>query len=202
MSLYIGFVTGYGRSGTMWLAKTLREAAGVPAQHEPRPRLQYRPPVVVVDSHLRFQVNDLRKTYPRSPLWILVRDGRDVIRSAMTRMLNPDPSRMQRYGFETFAEWVEDWAKWNRYLTSILHLPYVRAEDLWSSFDVFEGLAMSLAPYVSVNRHQWDRLKNQKQNVTKEYRFPAYEDWTDENRDLFWHIAGDTMKYLGYARET
>lgn len=107
------FVTGMGRSGTMWLAQLLNESEGVKVYHEPlrhgvkvlekghklnrfamadyleRRKLGMIPPKGQrwgeVNSYLRHWVEPLREVFPDVPVVGLVRDGKKVVASLIRR---------------------------------------------------------------------------------------------------------------------
>lgn len=107
------FITGMGRSGTMWLAQLLNESEGVRVYHEALKRgvkilekghklnrfammsyLEKRKAEMVppggqrwgeVNSYLRYWVEPLREAFPDVPILGLVRDGKEVVASLMRR---------------------------------------------------------------------------------------------------------------------
>ena len=107
------FITGMGRSGTMWLAQLLDEAEGVRVYHEPLRHgvkvlekghklnrfamvdyLKKRKAAMVlpdgqrwgeVNSYLRYWVEPLRTVFPDVPILGLVRDGKKTVASLIRR---------------------------------------------------------------------------------------------------------------------
>jgi hypothetical protein len=107
------FITGMGRSGTMWLAQLLDESGGVKVYHEALKRgvkilekgyktnrfaavdyLKKRKMEMVppegqrwgeVNSYLRYWVEPLREVFPDVPILGLVRDGKKTVASLIRR---------------------------------------------------------------------------------------------------------------------
>ena len=181
-----GFVLAHGRSGTGWVATALWECAGLDARHEwmgRRPGPGYGG--VEVNSYLRAWVPELRTRWPSAVLVHLVRDGRDVVRSVMSR--HPGPLSFRRRAAR--------WAYLNRRLMDLPHR--FRLEDLTAHYHVFRQLALLLGAK-DVDEGRWFRLARQRVNSTERHTFPAVLDWPPERRADFWDEAGATMTELGY----
>ena len=164
-----------------------------------------------VNSYLRFHVEALRALWnPR--ILHLVRDGRAVVRSLMNRVafasadldhtgrLGPrpdDPYANEWPQMNRFSRVCWYWAATNRSLTEH-HLPIVRLEDIIGSYEAFDEqflrpLGIHLAPGI------WREQILKPQNVGKTSTFPAWEDWTDEQKCQFEAICGPVMSDLGYV---
>ena len=184
-----GFVLGSGRSGTLWTADTLSACTDLDVRHESMGQTigaGFRG--VEVNGFLRNQVPDLRQRFPDATLIHLVRDGRLVVRSVMSR--HPD-----RYAFR---ECCRHWAATNARLADQIpaHLRF-RLEDLTTSFTWFRVLAFSLGAG-RVWRRGWAKHAHRPLNATGTYAFPAPEDWTESQRRTFLAEAGAVMTRMGY----
>lgn len=180
-------VLAFGRSGTFWCATALSEAGRLDAHHERVGKggdLSRADGGVEVNSFLRHRVDEVCNTFPGATLVRLVRDGRDVVRSAMTRNVGTE-----------FEGWCERWARDNDRISG---LPTWRLEDLTSDYDVFGVFVDFLGGHPLFA--PWDRLRARRLNASPRHTFPAWEDWTPERTETFWRICGETMHEAGYTR--
>jgi hypothetical protein len=181
------FIIGHGRSGSLWLATVLKEATDLEVRHESMGHeLTQGFAGVEVNSHLWNHHIEIRKLFPEARLIHLVRDGRLVVRSIMTRR----PSW-------TFSEACTHWVTRT---TPSLHLisdDYrFRLEDLTTDFLEFRCLGFACQAK-TLNFKVWERLRGEVINH-KKHAFPAYPNWDRKARTIFWGICGKTMKRLGY----
>lgn len=171
----------------MWLATTLRRAGAVAAHHErigPYGDLGQLNGGVEVNSHLRKRVAEIERVYPDADIIHLVRDGRDVVRSLLTR--KPKTG---------FIGACKIWRDANDMLLDH-DLPLARIEDLSDDFDAFANLVKTFdgAP----DRMAWGVLKDTKINRTGQYLCPHWSEWEGYYTDTFWEIAGEIMTECGY----
>ena len=120
-------VTGHGRSGTHWLAGVLGNF--VPTIHEPADLSHevIRNYEVVVDCHLARHLPGIAQDYPTVHL---VRDGREVVRSAFEFY----------QGNRDFRELCDGWATTVRLCRG---LPVVRLNDLLRPVAMSKGYRLS-----------------------------------------------------------
>ena len=186
-----GFILGHGRSGTMWVAKALRACTDLDARHESM-RKELGPDFGGVESNgnlCRF-AKQIPEAYPGARVIHQVRDGRDVVRSVMTKK--------ERKG-RTLRQACERWVLINqRLMVDIGQCNRYRLEDLISIQGSFETLALSLRAW-SFNGQAWEEVRIRPMNQSRVHTFPPYEDWKPEEQEMFWEICGETMGRLGYA---
>ena len=185
------FILGTGRSGTLWLATALRKAAGLDARHESLHQWDGTLPFGEVEVNSFFWADSLliRERLPGVRLVHLVRDGRDVVRSAMSR---PRPGR-------TFLKMCRLWAIRNDHLRQMVgKVQCYRLEDLTSDYAVFAVLASYLGG--RPNRLAWSEVRAQRINATEdgEHLWPPYKRWAEAERKVFWDICGPGMELYGY----
>jgi hypothetical protein len=185
-----GLITGMGRSGSMWTAAALRECAGIDARHETVPfphvgKIRH----VEVNSLFAWAVGSWM-AHPAIPIVHLVRDGRDVVRSACER--NPGTP---------FARWVWEWTSKNDHM--LAHVPAdfrFRIEDLVGE-DPERMRKLAAIFGGELDEASWREFKAQPQNAGPG-TFPGWDRWTEAMTQDFWRIGGDVMERCGYERST
>ena len=188
------FILGTGRSGTMWLSVALSKAAGLDARHESVS--EWDPGAVFgaveVNSYLCGDGLAIRERYPRAKLVHLIRDGRAVVRSTLSR-----PPGYARPG-RTFLAMCKMWRKRNNYLRKMVGSEQCyRLEDLTTDFLAFTELVEYLGG--GAKKGRWQRLRESRVNASERYLWPHWRDWAEEDTDTFWRICGPTMRRHGYG---
>ena len=187
-----GFVLSTGRSGTLWLATALRVAAGLDARHESLHRWDDTLPFGDVEVNGHFWADSLliRERIPGARLVHLVRDGRDMVRSAMS-LIRPG---------RTFLKMCKLWALRNQHMRLMIGRNHCyRLEDLTSDYAYFAVLASYLGG--QPNRSAWNEIRAVRINATEGgYLWPPYERWTAADRTVFWEICGPGMDLFGYRK--
>jgi hypothetical protein len=164
-----------------------------------------------INSYLRHHVDALR-AYWQPTILHLVRDGRSVVRSLMNRIafspadgyhtgrlapLCGDPLADRWPDVGRFERVCWYWAYANRYLLE-RKLAVIRFEDVVRSYDQFERQVLQpLELGLPIEVWKSETLKSR--NVAKDTSFPAWKDWTREQRHQFETICGPVMSDLGYA---
>ena len=132
-----GFVVGCGHSGTMWAAAALREIARIDARHESwRRKIGKDFRGVESNGNLWNRLEDLARIFPEARVLHIVRDGRLVVRTIMTKRTRPP---------DFFEAACRRWAGRNdRLSVAICNADRFRLEDLVSDYRVFRAFAMKL----------------------------------------------------------
>lgn len=163
-----------------------------------------------VNSALRYHGQALKSAFPQAKLMHLVRDGRDVVRSVMSRAhympgatghlaLEPNPSDPLYDRWPTLSRfekvcWL--WADANRRLSEELDW-VVKFEQLTGDYDYFrDNIIDQFGLEVSADR--WQAETNRPRNVTKTFTFPRSRDWDATLAAQFDAICGEQMAVLGY----
>ena len=183
-----GFVLAMGRSGTMWTANALRSAAGLDARHETAVEwsggLMFGD--VEVNSFFWNLVPEIRTAHPGAPLVHLVRDGRDVVRSVLSR----------KPGMEVGVA-CEEWRRRNHYLRKMVGTANrFRLENLTERFSVFESMACVLGG--APNFLEWEAARSRVANPSTGL-IPPFGEWPKDDRDVFWSICEAEMMACGYG---
>jgi len=187
-----GFVLGMGRSGTMWTATALREAAGLDAVHETSPDYFDIDPAnligkVEVNSFLWNRIKWIEECFEDPRIVHLVRDGRDVVRSVLSR---PKPGR-------TLGSVARHWNERNNFLRGIVFPSQrFRFEDLLADFSTFERLAAIFGGMAE--RKAWEMVRERKINARENLTAPHWTEWDRDSIDEFDMIAGKEMRAYGY----
>lgn len=142
----------------------------------------------------------------------LVRDGREVVRSIMNRtaFTDNDKDHTGRI-FPLPGDPYEDkWDKMDRFervcwywamTTEVLleqNLPVICLEDVTTSYDKFATQVLNNIA-VDLPKELWQREISILHNISKKNTFPAYENWSAEQKEAFDQICGAVMWRLGYV---
>lgn len=218
----IFFVVGTGRCGTVWLSRLLNTSKVAKIHHErygadraarelgsPKESASYIKRRVIdvnedlkqkrfygeVNPYMLYHIDALRVILG-AKIYLLVRDGRDVVRSWHSRkifdgghwekVLKPEGDSK----FEKVCWW------WNQANSLALSKnPEViileRLIEEWRYFN-------SCFSFLEIPKKTWDANRLKRENVSPSYNLPHYRDWTDEHREIFDKHCGDLMKQLGY----
>jgi len=210
------YVTGQGRSGSLFLATLLNQAKNATIYHEPlNDALPYsvstkseaqaknfasvrsrwiKAQAKKVGTPIFGEVNSfLRRTVPHfkgllGPLltFHLVRDGRDVVRSMVSRnVLGGDFTAVCRY-WGTEVEYV------SRYVKTA-----IRLEDLLSGYPSFRKHILEPTG-IKLDEYTWTSMKKEKLNKCYEYTIPSWDDWDAKQRTTFKLYCGKMMLKFGY----
>ncbi len=218
----IFFVVGTGRSGTLWLSRFLnfsdiayvhherlesdRPAREITSKEESEEYIRIRVPLIQlelqqkdyygeVNGYMTFHVDALRSVLG-AKVFLVVRDGRDVIRSWYSRatftgkryeqFLNPEGDTR----FEKLC-WLWNWENRRTLSQGVEPIILERLLKDWAYFNSFFG-------FLKIDKRVWDNERNIKQNASPAYALPEYEDWTSEQKAIFNKRCGCLMKQLGY----
>jgi hypothetical protein len=236
------FVTGVGRSGTVFLADLLNKSqnahvfhepvledffANVPAQYNPDFSLRYiqnfrvkeiyarmkeETPAIYgeVNGAIRAHVDALRMTFPGSPILHLVRNGRDVVRSHMSRrtmtLKNPlslmyhpvdaDPWKPYWHKMDRFARICWYWQEVNKKLRRKIKKT-VQFEKILSSFEYLQSEVLESCG-LQLEKSFWEQSLTKPKNSTGEFSMPKWEEWTVEQKKTFCDICEEEMIACGY----
>ncbi|GBE06030.1 hypothetical protein BMS3Abin10_01672 [bacterium BMS3Abin10] len=163
-----------------------------------------------VNGILRRHIEPILKYIPGVVLLHLVRDGRDVIRSLISRgtysgnhsvYYDFQPHIVDEYSdrwnklseFEKTC-WLWQWE--NKYMRQ--HIDQrARFEDIISSYALFRK--QILEPLgIELEKAVWQASVQRPKNVTKEYAIGSWDDWTVEQQKQFIRICSKEMQEYGY----
>jgi hypothetical protein len=164
-----------------------------------------------INPHLRRHSAALVRSLPEAKTFHLVRDGKGVLRSLMSReifafndpmgkLIRPaahDPYHSRWKSMTRFEKLCWLWQEDNRFLRETIGHT-VQFEKLLSSYDYF---CSELLEHIglTVEREDWAAHTAQVNNQTPVYRMPSYESWESADREAFERICGDEMVANGYS---
>jgi len=163
-----------------------------------------------VNSVLRRHCNALKKSFPNAKIFHLIRDGRDVVRSSMSRgtMTDNHPSTKKIHPTQK-SPWKDKWNNmtqfekicwyWdveNRYLNKNIKKT-LQFEKLISSYKYFKEHLLDPLE-LKISKETWQKEVNSPKNITNKYTTPHWTEWEKGKMDVFNEICGDTMRVNGY----
>lgn len=176
-------------------------------------RTHYLTPGVYGETNglLRCHAAAIQKTFPKATLLHLVRDGRDVVRSSMSRRTmtakNPfsmgmhptdsDPWKSHWPQMDRFARICWFWQEENARLRTCIGRT-VQFEKILSSYDYFTSQVLEPCG-IHIDKATWENMIASPRNTTKAFQMSKWEDWTPEQQKTFKDICGDEMSKCGYA---
>jgi len=164
-----------------------------------------------INPFLRRHCAYLKQFCPQAKQFHLVRDGRDVVRSLMTRnffgpnhfwtsLIKPPPGdEILEYWkeFSRFEKICWLWKSDNEYLhANVPHL--IHFEKLVSDYDYFKTKLMDFLEIGNIDFETWGKDIGNVMNQSPDHSFPLYKDWEDNEKKIFERICGEEMSKLGY----
>ena len=168
-----------------------------------------------VNGTIRYQVQAIKQLFPEAKMVLMTRDGRGVVRSVMgwrqfygprskgafaLAPLPGDPFELEWPNMNRFERICWGWQ--DTYELLMRHIPsthWLTLEQSTSDFDYFDR-QFTQNVSLSISHELWHQHTTQKsRNATKEYSFPAWDQWTDAQKLAFNRICGPTMRKLGYS---
>jgi hypothetical protein len=164
-----------------------------------------------VNGILRCHATAIKTTFPNATLIHLVRDGRNVVRSHISRrtLTSKNPFSMQIHP-QNSDPWNERWSQMDRFSrmcwywqeenarlrTSVGKI--VQFEKILSSYEYFRE--QILEPYhVVIEKKDWEAAITSPRNTTSDFQMPKWEQWTPEQQKTFREICGSEMAQSGYT---
>jgi hypothetical protein len=163
-----------------------------------------------VNGILRRHIAPIRKHIPKVKMIHLVRDGRNFVRSVMSRgtysgrhpvysdfrppIVDDYSERWERLSEFEKTCWIWQWE--NGYMRQ--HLGQrARFEDITSSYYFFKK--QILEPLgLDLRENAWKTQAQRPKNVSAKYNLGKWDDWTSEQKDKFAHICEKEMEHYGY----
>ncbi len=160
---------------------------------------------------LRCHANAIKQAFPQAVLLHIVRDGRDVIRSHMSRrtmtIRNPftvsihpvesDPWHAKWDGMDRFARICWYWQEENARLRKAIGKT-VQFEKILSSYEYLCTRVLEPCD-IALDQKAWETAVASPLNVTSRFRMPKWSDWTAEQQKIFIEVCGEEMASCGYS---
>lgn len=163
-----------------------------------------------VNGVLRRHCNALKRGFPQAIFLHLIRDGRDVVRSMISRQtmtpkdLNTGgigPGKEDRWydqwpSMDRFEKLCWYWAVENRYLRANINKT-IKFEDAISNYEYFcKNVLDNLGLKISVE--EWQGAVQSPKNVTEAFLLPSWRGWDLDLSKKFERICGQEMIENGY----
>jgi len=163
-----------------------------------------------VNSSLRRHAGAIKRNFPEATILHLVRDGRDVVRSLMSRrmMTIKDPFSIRIHPKKS-DPWSERWKKMDRfsricwfwqvensYLRSIIG-KVIHFEKVLSSYDYFYTEVLEPC-HINIEKKDWENAVASPRNATKNFGMSTWDSWTQEQKKIFRELCGEEMVKCGY----
>lgn len=178
-------------------------------------RMRHRPGNLYgeINPLLRRHCRALQKHLPRAKFFHLVRDGRKVVRSIMSRLIldraDPfghlyqpppgDPYAKRWKGMSRFEKVCWLWQCDNRYLRESIGTT-LSFERLIADWDYFKkGLADPIG--IRISQEVWQNYSGRIGNPTQVFRIGQWSSWSSSERETFVAICGEEMRACGYEIE-
>jgi len=212
----IKLITGYGRSGTTFIAQNLNKINGVKCLHEScklykeiylgknnkeflknyYQKLYDNNINIEVDSHYRTRLKDVKYIFEINKIYILIRNGKDVVRSALNKPLPewlnnylnslPGSTKLEKYCYC----WINDMKKlFNDIEKYNFNSTVYKFENFTSNVNYLKSMANEIT---GINTNIEFNIN--KVNFTKSTVY----DWKNKDDEIFEKIAGNFNKHLGY----
>lgn len=167
-----------------------------------------------VNSYLRRHCEALREAFPNAKFFHLIRDGRDFVRSAISRnsmkWWAPDTYKIRPKPGDTFRaswRWLSRFEKlcwyWkveNEYLRDHIN-EFVRLEDILKDYKYLQTHLLDPLK-LSIAREQWHELRHQRRNRSARYAIPHWTSWPAFLAETYERICGAEMRRYGYNWDT
>jgi hypothetical protein len=164
-----------------------------------------------INPFLRRHCKALLQVLPEAKMFHLIRDGKNVLRSMMSRelfafndpmakLIRPapqDPYAEEWGSMSRFEKLCWLWQEDNRFMRETIGHT-VKFELLVSDYEYFRTRLLEHVG-LSVTHDDWAAHTPQIINKTPTYRMPAFEEWDPAERHAFDRICGDEMAANGYS---
>ncbi len=165
-----------------------------------------------VNPFLKIHGQQLKEVFPNAKFFHLVRDGREVVRSMMSREIldtkdpmkpfvkpaQDDPFVGQWGGFSRFEKLCWQWQNENKEIAKVTdHL--VHLEKLKADYGYFNERINAFLG-VNVTEDHWANYQSPK-NITPKYKIPHWKEWDSKYKKSFESICGAQFEGMGYNLE-
>ncbi len=163
-----------------------------------------------INPFLRRHCKALQLEIPNAKYFHLVRDGREVVRSIMSREIldvtdplghltfppKSDPYRSEWNGMSRFEKICWMWQADNRYIREATGHT-MQFEKLRTDYDYFNEKLLGFLD-LEIAEPTWSEYMSKKRNSTPRYTFPHWNKWDEKQRSDFERICGEEMTANGY----
>jgi len=170
-------------------------------------RVQGRPTAFYgeINPFLRMHCKAIKEAIPHAKLFQIVRDGREVVRSVMSRdklskkdpMANniappsTDPYHAKWKDMTRFEKVCWQWQFTNRFMRENTGYT-VDFKQMRTDYDYFQERVLSYLG-VHITKEAWHTYVSQPKNKSARYRMPHWKEWEKEDTETFGDICGEEM---------
>lgn len=163
-----------------------------------------------VNPFLRLHCKAIKSILPDAKLFHIIRDGREVVRSVMsreilgnkdpfTKLISPpinDPYKNNWVQMTRFEKVCWQWQFENHYIRQhVSH--FIMFEELISNYTYFKNQLLDYLG-IDISIETWQQYVERPKNITPNYQIGHWENWSDTERDIFKKICGNEMEQYGY----
>jgi len=163
-----------------------------------------------VNPFLRLHAGAVKQAFPKAKLFHVVRDGRDVVRSIMSReILNRKDPMNRLIAPPANDPYVEEWDSMSRFEKVCWQWQFDNAairkhvkhqlkfEEFRKDYNYFKS---ELLDYLGLEMDpaHWESYTKKPKNITPKYAIEHWTKWSKSQQGLFERICGDEMQALGY----
>ncbi|MBD3275798.1 MAG: hypothetical protein GF372_10820 [Candidatus Marinimicrobia bacterium] len=152
----------------------------------------------------------IKNLIPETKVLHIVRDGKEYVRSVMNRTSYSEKDSNQHdilpVGFERKV-----WDNYSRFQKICILWSYenkllrqhsdksIKYENLFDSYDRFKDLILSPLNLDIDLSEKWKNMNNKIVNPSSEYIFPKYENWTQNQKEIFHSMCETEMRQYSYS---
>lgn len=162
-----------------------------------------------VNPFLKMHGQQLKEIFPNAKFFHLVRDGRDVVRSMMSREIldtkdpmkpfvrpdDSDPYAGQWPGMSRFERLCWQWKNENEAIADVTD-HHIQLEKLKADYAYFNECINAFLG-VDITEEHWANYQSPK-NITPKYKISHWKEWNGRQRESFEKICGEQFTRLGY----
>ncbi len=162
------------------------------------------------NSYLRRHSPAIMSLVPNVKGLYVIRDGRNVVRSMMSRSAMSDTWYYSQIKPKHSDPYFNKWRNWGRFEkccwlwaseNDILYQQFgaaIQFELLLTDYNYFKSNMLDVLNLV-ISESLWEKERQVKSdNKTRQFKCPPYEDWRPSWKDSFWEICGKVMDKNGY----
>lgn len=168
------------------------------------------PMYIEISPFLRLHGKIIQESIPDAKILHIVRNGKESVRSMMSRNMLSDKDPMNKWVFPPNedpykSKWEEmdlfericwQWQYANKNMSkNVSHRLFF--EKLRTDYSYFkEGIVDFLG--IQISEEDWKNHVNNPKNPSVIHRFPKWEEWDSSRLDSFYDICGEEMKLYNY----
>lgn len=164
-----------------------------------------------INPFLRLHAGAVKQVFPKAKLFHVIRDGRDVVRSIMSREILTKKDPMSKLIKPPAGDsYASKWHKMDRFervcwqwqfdnAAIRKHVDHrVEFEKFRTDYGYFQEAVLDYLG-LHLDKADWEKYITSPKNITPKYAIPGWQDWSVQQKESFEEICGVEMEALGYA---